>query len=466
MNWYVLSKYSSIDHYYPRLIATLRKYKGQGLWVHFSHTPKLGINPKQSHRDPAGYYFFPLDHIAENPTKYSYFSFRKYIFVCQVNTKHPINISNMSDQQIDEIMKKVQPNRSVPKNEDKTTGKNLWDAVNRRESESGPLGPMDARKAWLNLGFDAIVDSGSSTIHFNEPHQILVLDPSIIRVVEMVESDTDSGNAKSLDEGYYHSAKYPFYGNSSRPVVFIVEEISKALKMKQSGPLRSYKKGSWAITLEDKSRNKMSISITLKRSGGADYKSFAASFSAKWYSNGREVYLSDNESPNSFRSVEYPFNTDTTYSKITKEFSNKVSSLLAENPMDDTSFVAAPLQTLAMVLNGKIELTNPLMGQVVSKIGENTLDIWLQYKAEERGYQASGNIKFKQTTNAPVSPSFGQYMTHLYQEDEISDKLLQDIAEELTQILDRNYKIDDKWRGSENRFAHEQVGIVIKKLLS
>ncbi len=70
--------------FYPQLVSALSRHEGQGLWVHFTDVPKIGIQPNPAHKDPVGIYLFPLDHISGAFDKYHHWAFRKYMFVCRV----------------------------------------------------------------------------------------------------------------------------------------------------------------------------------------------------------------------------------------------------------------------------------------------------------------------------------------------------------------------------------------------
>lgn len=163
--------------------------------------PKLGINPRKTHRDPPGIYFYysrwlmRSDDVSDS--QYAVTSDHYWIVDIQ-KTPNSINLATVRWEKIEALAKR-----------------NGWHkALFAVSNDPGKLrqGPMDVRKlrsaggrfwatmdyianvskehSWLQMlkGVDAIFDPGRGYINANEPAQVIVLNPSIISVIEHGEN--------------------------------------------------------------------------------------------------------------------------------------------------------------------------------------------------------------------------------------------------------------------------------------
>jgi cold shock CspA family protein len=202
--------------------SRLTPYGGKGLFVHFSNIPKIGINYRlgikdsfKQHRDPPGIYFYPVDWLLNSTSErllrgQQYGVERPYFFIASINMDSAglvLSTTTWGDverlaqrngwwshveefrTQSPEDQKKALPYYSDPNH----PGKFLWHFVERLER----AGKTTWMKAFRGLTF--IYDDNNSIIHINEPHQIVVLDPRIIRVVDMGrQHETIKPTEKSL----------------------------------------------------------------------------------------------------------------------------------------------------------------------------------------------------------------------------------------------------------------------------
>jgi hypothetical protein len=454
-NWYTILKRAAAEHFYPQLIGRLRKYHGKGLWIHFSDVAKLGINTTPSHRDPTGIYFFPLDHIADNFDQYSHWSFRRYFFVCKVNAKNPVNLSTLNEQEADKHLQSLNIPKvpaSLGKNEQPLPGRDLWNSIEHplenstdQQNSNGRYN-VPFRSQFQKLGIDAIIDNGSSIIHSNEPNQMIVLDPSIIQVVEMVEANTNTrgGVATNSDNEYYKNKKYPFYSQNTKPVIELLNSLSSSLSLTPDGSPRGMGKGNWILKAKDQKGNGISLSITMRRSGAVDFKSFRMEFMASWYSAGKHMSFNDYEDSGSFRRNAYDFNIHSPYDDAIAAVSEKLKKQLTASPMDDRSFVKEPIQLLAKAIgSNEIKTESPVSACVSKTIGGTKLTIWLDYREEKGGLQVHGNAKVPETYVYPTYPlTFGTYGSNeeaVFQLKDIPAGVLANVNSQLKDIMAKHF---------------------------
>lgn len=80
-----------------------RRYPGA--WIHFSHMPKLGINPSKQHHDPPGIYFYPTNWLFSEAASLSQFATEyEYFFIVQFKrSARVINLSRMTMNSVTRI---------------------------------------------------------------------------------------------------------------------------------------------------------------------------------------------------------------------------------------------------------------------------------------------------------------------------------------------------------------------------
>jgi len=400
------------DDFYPQLVTALEKYRGQGLWIHFSDIPKIGIRTDISHKDPVGIYFFPLDHMASDFGKYHHWAFRRYIFVCRVSADNILDLSAVTQADMESMLTTAgietydRPERGLP-------GKRLWraldEAATRGGRQWGTKRGMAFRRLLKGLGYDAVRDPGTGAIHGSEPDQLLVLDPTDIEVVEMVETTTKPYDA----DAYYRDHKYPFHGRSTKPALEVLQALASMLGLKP-GRVTSRGKGSWAMSASDAVGNEIRLAEELHTSGAADYVSFRAKLSASWYSDGIQVY----ETGADPHGLEFDIHSD--YADIVSLFATQLRDRMTETPLDDTSKVEEPLRGIADAIGGaKMSLESPVRGTLTKRIGDSELRVSLgfehpesSYRAEKPSYSVTGVVKLPKvqrwSDQYAIDPDFGQ----------------------------------------------------------
>jgi hypothetical protein len=475
MNWYNTLKTAAAEHYYPKLVGVLQKYNGQGLYIHFSNVAKIGVNPSPSHSDPVGIYFFPLDYIYQNFAKYTHWAFRKYIFVCRLTPKSPMNLSGLSENDVDSHLQKLNMPRvpaNVPYDAEYAPGRDLWHSIEKSHEEN-PANwkgyQMPFRRSFMQLGADSLHDQGSSIIHSNEPNQVIVLDPKIIQVVEMVQGDTDSlANKSNQDDSYYKNPKHPFYSQNTRPVIEMLNSLSSAIGCKPASSPSGSGKGNWTLKVTDQNGSPITLSINVSRGGARDYKSFVADFHADWYSNGRHCDLQDREAPDAYghqRNRSQPFDINSEYDQIVAAYATKLKGKLAEQRPDNRSLVQSPLFALGKSLGtNAFELYNPAMGSLTKNVGKAILKINLQYQPDKGGYKIGGDVKLpKNSLYYVTSVSFNQ-MDNVYSVDELTTTAFHDIADFLFKTIHETYSQDPPRYFGMSQFVQLNVTPVIELL--
>lgn len=404
------------EDFYPQLVSALERHGGQGLWVHFSDIPKVGIRPDSTHKDPVGIYFFPLDHMASDFGKYHHWAFRKYMFVCRVGASNVLDLSAVTVADMESMLADVGVEEgseawSAGYLYGSSPGGRLWRALDETARKGGEWGAkrgMAFRRLLKGLGYDAVRDPGTGTIHSNEPDQLLALDPGDIEVVEMVETTTRSYNA----DAYYRDPKYPFHGRSTNPALELLRALASATGLKP-GRVTSHGKGSWAMYARDAAGNEIRLAEELHTSGAADYVSFRAKLSASWYSDGMQAYETS-DGPHG-HGLEFDIHSD--YSEVMATFAEQLRARIAETPLDDTSHVEEQLHGIADAIGGaKVSIESPVRGTLTKKIGESELRVYLSFehpesshRAEEPSYDVGGVVALPRSPigDLSINPSFG-----------------------------------------------------------
>jgi hypothetical protein len=181
--------------------------------------PKLGINPKSIWSDPKGIYFYPVDFLLsgferimsgnQHGLAYPYY----YIVDLNLNDPNGVNLGTITWPQIEAIAKRngwfdqMQAFRQLPADDQQKKlfsyarpdlpGSFFWHFIDRMVKDQ----QMTWSRAYRGISF--IRDPNLSIIHNNEPDQVLVLDPRIIKIVEMGENNQPvkaGGGSDSIEQ--------------------------------------------------------------------------------------------------------------------------------------------------------------------------------------------------------------------------------------------------------------------------
>lgn len=185
-------------HRYRRELAAVRRKNA------VYSVPKLGVNPRSHWKDPKGIYFYPVEFLLSGFRRivndHQYGLDYPYYYIAELNLHDPrgVDLGTMTWDQVEAIATRngwldtMQEFRRLPLDQQKarlfgyarpeTPGGFFWHFIDRMVRD----GKMSWGQAYKGVSF--IRDPNLSIIHDNEPDQVLVLDPRIIRIVEAGEN--------------------------------------------------------------------------------------------------------------------------------------------------------------------------------------------------------------------------------------------------------------------------------------
>jgi hypothetical protein len=150
--------------YRTPLLNDLEKYRGNGYWVHFSTTEKLGINTQSQHGDPVGIYFYNLDWLLNHPRfndGQQYATARNYWTVVQLHENPKgINLGTVTRDQLSAIIPDVQDS------------KEFWSRLTKSPNKNSLL-----------KSIPYVIDPNLGIVHWNEPYQLIVRDVRSIKII-------------------------------------------------------------------------------------------------------------------------------------------------------------------------------------------------------------------------------------------------------------------------------------------
>lgn len=225
----------------------LEKYRGRGLWIHFSdprkpertprdgdlpshglkqraplHPAKVGINPKKTHLDPPGVYFYPVDWLlthdrflegeqwATNWPEYIIADIDTSVTGLDLSTASREEIEDLAvrngwadqfHEYIDDMRNKGRMPDPAPEDFYADTAWGVLKSLNQRQNEN--------RVSWLRAlrGLNYVLDR-NGIIMRQEPEQICVFNPKIITVVDRgTQRRTDQNDYDKFDHWRYFLVK-------------------------------------------------------------------------------------------------------------------------------------------------------------------------------------------------------------------------------------------------------------------
>ena len=239
-----------------------------GKWHHYTDIKKLGVNPDQFHQDPAGIYFFP----AEFKPIGSLWAKKKYLYTVEIADNAKIlDIDNLSEREKIKFAKDL----GVEVTEEDFRGeyfdnRSYWDSLkNKYILQKNAPGASRWTKDIRKLGYDAIFDD-AKTLHVAEV-QLLVLNPKIIKVLDVEERSGRSGIYKKIKDhqnlvaGHLEKwgkvevknprTKKGMYGDPDRAIGEVRAEKGDAYL-------------DWEISVEDHRMMRLSVPSASKRPSG------------------------------------------------------------------------------------------------------------------------------------------------------------------------------------------------------
>ena len=192
---------AAVEDIFRGVKTVIDKYGGHGLFARFSDVPKIGIRPSTEHHDPYGVYFYPVDWLAENADFGTTYVNLPYITVARIRRSGWLNLATVRPARARELAEKGgvleeyearSSGKGLNQAKGGRAGKRLWDAVEAKvnpfESDSNK---MEWNRIFGRMGVKAIYDPGTGAVNTREPSQIVVLDLSLIEVVDVVENRED-----------------------------------------------------------------------------------------------------------------------------------------------------------------------------------------------------------------------------------------------------------------------------------
>lgn len=260
--------------YHPR---TAKRYQRDMTTVQRKNAiypvPKMGINPRSMWKDPKGIYFYPVNWLLsgheririgqQHGINYRYY----YIVELDLSDPNGINLDTVTWPQIEAIAKRngwfdqMQEFRGLSP-EDQTKHVDMhyarpdvpasffWHFIDRNVKN----GEMSWASAYKGVSF--IRDPNLSIIHKNEPDQVLVLDPRIIKVVEFGEN--------KLPQNFSDQDKLTQWMHALLTIIKQVRgEYGGDIVWNKQRPTLTFAKGSGRFTLTIPERRTMGSEVGL-----------------------------------------------------------------------------------------------------------------------------------------------------------------------------------------------------------
>lgn len=221
-----------VADYLPKLftkISTDPRYRDPDLWFSFSNIPKLGVNPRPSHRDPYGIYLFPKRYVLSTSFgKNTGFFNMPYVFVVKIKPgAHLLNLGSVTRDDAIRILTTMGLQSQVPMLDADSRyggvqiGQKLWQILDQYIApEKGRNGEWNV--LFSRAGYDGVIDPNTAAIHSNEPDQAVVWSPSQLQIVDLVDNNMESSSKnlvfrilRSIADALFGPGKYEFSGQSS-----------------------------------------------------------------------------------------------------------------------------------------------------------------------------------------------------------------------------------------------------------
>lgn len=164
-------------------------------WVHYSDSPYIKIKPtKQGHQDPAGIYLFPEKFNPVNSWKN-----KKYKFIVELKPMNILDVSKMLPEDVEKFLIHMggnieayhHQNKEYPIKKNSDLFDRAWEIIIPKYYFS--KGTFN--KKIRDFGYDAVFDDTDSIL--SGEVQLLVLDPTKIKVIDMIERKENSFNKVS-----------------------------------------------------------------------------------------------------------------------------------------------------------------------------------------------------------------------------------------------------------------------------
>jgi hypothetical protein len=208
------------EQFASELFQALKNNTTPDLYVHFTQTPKIGINPKPTHGDPAGIYAFPKKYVLSSKiNSNTMFVSYPYAYIIKLKPEtRTLNLQNVSQQQADQFVEKhksmIAADRLDHLNSSgqwapKSPGEKFWQALQYLKQSNYKANGLNGLLRKMNI--DAVYDE-QGIIHNNEKEQLLVLTPNVIEVVQFVQLGNMSNRIKKIAWQFISLCANNFFG--------------------------------------------------------------------------------------------------------------------------------------------------------------------------------------------------------------------------------------------------------------
>lgn len=181
----------------PKVFSALKKYTNPLTSVHFSNQPQVSFNPKPFHADPIGVYGFPKEYVEKGSLKKnSGFAKNPNIFILEPTDKAKILNLDMDENTAKQIFKSM----GIPveyyddvdvnkKSRGTTPGHIFWSALEGWRHKNEITNNSSWNALFKKSGYNTLYDPGKGIIHYNEPNQIVFLEPGTYKILDVIKNN-------------------------------------------------------------------------------------------------------------------------------------------------------------------------------------------------------------------------------------------------------------------------------------
>lgn len=180
----------------PKLFASLKRFHGPHIAIHFSNHSQLSFNPRPAHHDPIGIYAFPKNYIESgNLKKNSAFSRYDNIFIIKPNQNAKILNLNLNADEAIKLLEMVGighyyfEEKVIKTARGKLPGHIFWSALEHWRHDNQKTNNSSWNQLFQKMGYNVLYDSGSGIIHFNEPAQLVFLEPKTYIILDVIKNN-------------------------------------------------------------------------------------------------------------------------------------------------------------------------------------------------------------------------------------------------------------------------------------
>lgn len=180
----------------PKLFEKLKQLKGKYSGVHFSRSDQLSFYYSPSHHDPIGIYVFPKDYVLEGKLKKNQgFASFPYAFLIEPTAEAKVLNLDMDYAKAEEILQKLDIDKDLlysdqvyHKADKNTPGHRFWGVLEYIRNSQGLSKNVSWNVLFSKTGYNTIYDPGLGIVHYNEPAQVIYLNHSAYKVVDVIKN--------------------------------------------------------------------------------------------------------------------------------------------------------------------------------------------------------------------------------------------------------------------------------------